>query len=281
MPDIVTKPLIGTLEDLPDYVHRHHIDVVYMALALQEDMKAIDLIKKLENTTACVYFVPNITAFSLIQAKVSNFEGIPLIAVSEMPWMTPQIWAKRLTDIVVSVIALTLAAPLILAIVIVLLLTSPGPILCQQKRYGFNGQTVTLYRFRTTKTHLAHQATHTPPRITRMGAFLRKTQLESLPQLVSVLQGHMSIVGPRPQVVAYCAQQRKYAHRYRLGYGVKPGLTGLAQIHGFAEEDETYDLLQQRLAYDLDYLQNWSFWLDLEIMIKTAFTLLNRRRASY
>jgi putative colanic acid biosysnthesis UDP-glucose lipid carrier transferase len=275
--EIKTKPLIGTLEELPEYVSRHRIDVVYIALGIQESTKVSQLIDALKDTTVCVYFVPNITAFSLMQAKVQNFVGVSLIEVSDVPLMTPQMMAKRFTDIVVAVGTLILTLPLTVAIATVLKVTSPDPICIQQERYGFNGKPIKVYKFRTAE--VAQHRLSAPPQFCWVGAFLKHTGLESLPQLVNVLLGHMSIVGPRPQLLAHAELYAHHPSRSRLGNEVKPGLTGWAQIHGLYGEDETQENLQQRVAYDLDYLQNWSFWLDLKIMAKTTLTMLKQQNA--
>jgi putative colanic acid biosysnthesis UDP-glucose lipid carrier transferase len=278
MAEIKTKPLIGTLEELPDYVRRYHIDVVYVAMTLQESLKVNQLIEALKDTTACVYFVPNITAFSLMQAKVQNFLGVPLIPLSEIPLSTPQVVAKRLTDIVVAVGTLILMLPIMVGVAIALKTTSPGPVLHTRQRYSFNGQPITVYKFRTTRSKSIQSLEPVAkPQTYWVGTVLKNTGLESLPQMINVLLGHMSIVGPRPQRLAHRELYRSYTHQYRLEHIAKPGLTGWAQIHGLYGEHETQENFQQRLAYDLDYLQNWSFWLDLKIMAKTTLTMVKHQ----
>jgi putative colanic acid biosysnthesis UDP-glucose lipid carrier transferase len=265
------------LEELPYYVKRYRIDVVYIAMAVQESTKVSKLIDALKDTTVSVYFVPNITAFSLMQAKVQNFKGVPLIAVSEIPVVTPEMVAKRATDIAVAVGTLVLTLPVILGVAIALQVTAPGAIFVKHQRYSFDGKAITVYKFRTTKTGQKHSVSQ--PSFSWVGTFLRKTGLESLPQFLNVLLGDMSLVGPRPQLLAHYELYRNYAGRYRLGHEVKPGLTGWAQIHGLYGEYETQERLQQRVAYDIDYLQNWSLWLDLKIMAKTTLTMLKHQNA--
>jgi putative colanic acid biosynthesis UDP-glucose lipid carrier transferase len=277
MTAIETKPLIGSLEDLPDYVRRYRIDVVYIAMAVQEPTKVNRLIDALKDTTACVYFVPNIIAFSLMQAKVQNFQGVPLISISEVSVLTPQVVAKRLTDIVVAAGTLILTWPITLGLATLIKVTSPGPVFQTQERYGLNGKPVTVYKFRTTQIQPHDLSDY--PNFTGIGRVLKNTGLESLPQLINVLLGHMSIVGPRPQLLANQELYRQHGGRYPLGHEVKPGLTGWAQIHGLYGEHETQENLQQRVAYDLDYLQNWSFGLDLKIMAKTTLTMLKHQNA--
>ncbi len=277
MTEIKTKPLIGTLEELPGYVRRYRIDVVYIALAVQESTQVNQLIDALKDTTACVYFVPNIIAFSLMQAKVQDFKGVPLISIAEVPALTPEVFAKRLTDIVVAVGTLILTLPITLGAALLLKITSPGPVLQTQERYGFNGKPITVYKFRTVQNQQDHSSDQSIS--SWVGLFLKNTGLESLPQIINVLLGHMSIVGPRPQLLANRENYRKHAGRYPLGYEVKPGLTGWAQIHGLYGEHETQENLQERVAYDLDYVQNWSFGLDLKIMAKTTLTMLKHQNA--
>jgi putative colanic acid biosysnthesis UDP-glucose lipid carrier transferase len=276
--EILIKPMIGTLEDLPDYVRRHRIDVVYIALSIQNDASVSSLINALQDTTVCVYFVPNITAFSLMQARVHDLKGIPLIAVWETPLTTAQVMAKRITDIVVSSIALAVVSPLMIGVAIALKLTSAGPVFQKECRYGFNGREVVVYKFQTPK--IKHGTSQELRLLAPMGHFLRKTGIESLPKLINVLQGRLSLVGPRPHLIAHAELYCKHMGKYRLGLeAIKPGLTGLAELHGLCEESENQEILQARIAYDLDYLKNWSLGLDLKIMAKTAFDLLQRQSA--
>jgi putative colanic acid biosysnthesis UDP-glucose lipid carrier transferase len=270
MEKIATRPLIGTLEELPDYVRRHRIDVVYIAVALQDEETVTPLINALQDTTACVYFAPNIMAFSLMQARVQNFEGIPLVAVWEIPATSLQIVAKRITDVVVVSFALLLVSPLVVALMIALKASSAESILVRQRRYDFDGKSLLVYRFRTRKRICPSQE---KTELTWVGALIEKTGLETLPQLINVLQGRLSIVGPRPQRVAHPELYRRLGTPYRLGLNAKPGLTGLAQIHGLSDDCETPEGAQQQLFYDLDYLRSWSFWLDLKIMSQGALCL--------
>jgi putative colanic acid biosysnthesis UDP-glucose lipid carrier transferase len=274
MAEIPVKPLIGTLEELPDYVRRYRIDVVYVAMAIQNEATISPLMNALRDTTACVYFVPNLTAFSLMQARVQNFQGIPLIAVWEMPAIQIQIVAKRITDIAVAAIALLLSLPLMIAIAIAIKASSKGPILMKQKRYDYQGRAITVYRF-STEQPLTKQSKY--PERNWVGAFLQKTGLESCPQFINVLQGHLSIVGPRPQLAIHTDLYQQQTQKFsRVRLSAKPGLTGWAQIHGLPENCESPETLQQQIAYDLDYLQNWSLWLDLKIMAKTTFKFSKR-----
>jgi putative colanic acid biosysnthesis UDP-glucose lipid carrier transferase len=180
--------------------------------------------------------------------------------------------------VVVSLVALAVVSPLMIGIAIAIKLTSSGSVLQKERRHGFNGREVVVYKFQV--PHIKYDRSKNLGPLTLMGRFLRKTGLTSLPQLINVLQGHLSLVGPRPQLVAHAELYRKYMGKYCLGLEViKPGLMGLAELHGLCEESESQEILQARVAYDLDYLRNWSFGLDLKIMAKTAFDLLQRQNA--
>lgn len=162
-----------------------------------------------------------------------------------------------------------------LAVAIGIKLTSPGPVLFKQNRYGLNGKQIPVWKFRTMRvmenSAVVTQATRNDPRITRFGAFLRKTSLDELPQFFNVLQGTMSIVGPRPHAVAHNEQYRLLVENYMIRHKVKPGITGLAQIHGFRGETDTIDKMEKRIQYDLEYIQSWSLLLDIKIVFFNVF----------
>lgn len=277
------RSLIGPLDTLPQYVREHNIDVVYIACVTEQEEVVAELIKELKDTTACVYFVPNILMFNLMHARSYELNGIPLIAVWEVPFSEIQYILKRGIDIVVSLLALLALSPLMLLIAIGIKLTSAGPILFKQRRYGLNGQEILVYKFRSMKVMedgaKVQQATRNDSRITPLGGFLRKTSLDELPQFINVLQGRMSLVGPRPHAVAHNEMYRKLISGYMLRHKVKPGITGWAQVNGFRGETDTLEKMQQRVNYDLEYLRNWSLSLDLQILIKTALVFLRDQNA--
>lgn len=277
------KPLLGTLEELPHYVRTHQIDVVYIALPTKEEETIATLLKELQDTTACVYFAPNILMFSLMQARTYEINGLPLIAVWEIPFSNLQYALKRCIDILVAGLALILLAPLMVLIAIGVKLSSPGPVLFKQRRYGMNGREIVVYKFRsmtvTEDGDLVVQAKRGDSRVTKVGAFLRRTSLDELPQFINVLQGRMSIVGPRPHAVAHNEQYRKLISGYMLRHKVKPGITGWAQVNGFRGETDTLEKMKMRVDYDLQYLKNWSLTLDLQIIFKTAFVFFHSKNA--
>jgi putative colanic acid biosynthesis UDP-glucose lipid carrier transferase len=277
------RTMIGSLKDLPHYVREHSIDVVYIASTAENEEAISMLIKELQDTTACVYFVPNILMFNLMHARSYEVNGIPLIAVWEVPFSEIQYVLKRAMDIVLSSLALLVLFPIMLAIAVAVKVSSPGPILFRQRRYGLNGQEILVYKFRSMRVMedggKVSQATKNDPRITSVGAFLRKTSLDELPQFINVLQGRMSLVGPRPHAVAHNEMYRKLISGYMLRHKVKPGITGWAQVNGFRGETETLEKMQQRINYDLEYLRNWSLSLDLQILLKTALVFMGDQNA--
>ena len=277
------RRLIGSLADLPRYVQEHNIDVVYIACTAEQEETIATLIKDLQDTTACVYFVPNILMFNLMHARSYELNGIPLVAVWEVPFSEVQYVFKRGIDIILSLLAVICLSPIMVVIALAVKLSSPGPILFKQRRYGLNGQEILVYKFRSMRVtedgDTVTQATKNDSRITPLGAFLRKTSLDELPQFLNVLQGRMSLVGPRPHAVAHNELYRKLISGYMLRHKVKPGITGWAQINGYRGETDTLEKMQQRINYDLEYLRNWSLSLDLQILVKTALVFLRDQNA--
>jgi putative colanic acid biosysnthesis UDP-glucose lipid carrier transferase len=277
------RHLIGDLAALPRYVQEHNVDVVYIACTAEQEETIATLIKDLQDTTACVYFVPNILMFNLMHARSYELNGIPLVAVWEVPFSEVQYVFKRCIDIFLSLLAVICLSPIMLVIALAVKLTSPGPILFKQRRYGLNGQEILVYKFRSMRVtedgDTVQQATKNDKRITPVGSFLRKSSLDELPQFINVLQGRMSLVGPRPHAVAHNELYRKLISGYMLRHKVKPGITGWAQINGYRGETDTLEKMQQRINYDLEYLRNWSLSLDLQILVKTALVFLRDQNA--
>jgi putative colanic acid biosynthesis UDP-glucose lipid carrier transferase len=209
--------------------------------------------------------------------------GMPVIAICETPFMGLNSMIKRTSDIVLASLILLSLAPLMLAIAVAVRMESPGPVIFRQRRYGLYGEEIIVYKFRSMKVMengaAIVQARKDDDRVTRIGRFLRRTSLDELPQFVNVLQGRMSIVGPRPHAVAHNEQYRKLIKGYMLRHKVKPGITGWAQVNGLRGETATLDKMEARIQYDLDYLRNWSLWLDLWIVLKTVKVVLTRENA--
>jgi putative colanic acid biosynthesis UDP-glucose lipid carrier transferase len=217
------------------------------------------------------------------EARFDNVGGMPVIAICETPFMGLNSTIKRASDIALASVILLLLSPLMLAIALAVKLSSPGPVIFRQRRYGLYGEDIVVYKFRsmTVMENGANvvQARRNDQRVTRIGGILRRTSLDELPQFINVLQGRMSIVGPRPHAVAHNEQYRKLIKGYMLRHKVKPGITGWAQVNGLRGETATLDKMQARIQYDLDYLRNWSLWLDLWIVIRTVKVVLKRENA--
>lgn len=282
-PDPNCRPLMGHLDELPDFVRRSSIDVVYITLPLQEEKAISQLIMALQDTTACVYFVPNLMMLNLMQARIHNMNGLPMIAVWEIPFSKVQALIKRSIDFAIAASISLAISPLMILIAIAVKFSSPGPILFKQQRYGLNGEHIVVYKFRSMRVmedgQKVTQATQGDPRVTKVGAFLRRTSLDELPQFINVLQGRMSLVGPRPHAVAHNEHYRKLIQGYMLRHKVKPGITGWAQVNGFRGETQTLDKMEKRVEYDIHYLNHWSLWLDIKIILRTALVFFNHQNA--
>jgi putative colanic acid biosynthesis UDP-glucose lipid carrier transferase len=266
--------LLGNLDQLTELVRSTRSQIIYLSLPMASQPRILQLLDELKDTTASIYFVPDMFVTDLIQGQPEAICGMPVISVCETPFRGFNGFVKRLSDVVFSTLILILIAPLLICIAIAVKTTSPGPIIFQQRRYGLDGEEILVYKFRTMSVtedgDTIEQAQKNDVRITPLGAFLRKTSLDELPQFVNVLQGCMSIVGPRPHAVAHNEMYRKLIKGYMVRHKVKPGITGWAQVNGFRGETETLDKMQGRIDYDLDYLRNWSLRLDIHIILRTV-----------
>jgi putative colanic acid biosysnthesis UDP-glucose lipid carrier transferase len=281
--DLPQEQLLGEMPDVIDYVRLNNVSNVYICLPIRADVRVTKLLEELKDTTASVYFVPDIFMFDLMQARVCELDGIPMLAVCETPFAGLDGVIKRASDIVFSSVLLLLLWPVMLLIAIGVRLSSPGPILFRQRRYGMYGEAINVYKFRSMTVcedkGAIVQAQRNDPRVTPFGAFLRRTSLDELPQLFNVFSGSMSLVGPRPHAVAHNEEYRRLIEGYMLRHKVRPGITGWAQVNGLRGETDTVDKMQRRVEYDLDYLRNWSLGLDLAILFRTATLVLRDRNA--
>ena len=274
--------LLGRFADLPDYVRRNAVHVIYVCLPNSRHPRIRTMIDALGDTTASIYFVPDLSAFDLMQARFGEIRGMPLVAVRETPFCGMTGVLKRASDLVLAAAALPLVLALSLVIAVAVSRSSQGPVLFRQRRYGLDGREFRVYKFRTMtvcEDDAIAQATRHDLRITRVGRFLRRTSLDELPQLLNVLDGSMSLVGPRPHAVAHNEHYRKLVSGYMLRHKVRPGITGLAQVNGFRGETSDIEKMRERVRYDLEYLKNWSLGLDLRILIKTVRIVLTDRNA--
>jgi putative colanic acid biosynthesis UDP-glucose lipid carrier transferase len=280
LPGVSAPQLLGRLSDVAEYVRRHSTDVIYLALPMSGSQRIMQLLDELRDTTASVYFVPDIFVTDLIQARFVDMNGVPVVSICETPFYGRNALLKRATDIVLASICLIVFAPLMLLLATLVKLSSPGPVIFKQRRYGLDGEEIRVYKFRSMSVcedgTSVEQAKRTDTRVTSIGRILRKTSLDELPQLFNVLQGRMSLVGPRPHAVAHNEMYRKLIHGYMLRHKIRPGMTGWAQVHGLRGETDTVDKMRRRVEYDLDYLRHWSVWLDIKILVRTLLMIADR-----
>lgn len=279
------EKLAGHCRDTANFVRQNGVKVVYIALPLANVPRMSELVNALRDTTASVYFVPDAFAFDLIQGRLVEINGMPALSVCETPLHGMEAVLKRAMDIVISGFGLLLLSPLLLLVAAAVKLTSRGPVLFRQRRYGLDGEEIVVYKFRSMRVcedgAVVTQATKQDPRVTRVGAFLRKTSIDELPQLLNVIQGKMSLVGPRPHAIAHNELYRKLINGYMIRHKVRPGITGLAQVNGLRGETETLEKMSERVRYDLEYLRHWSPWMDIKILFRTLGVVLHDRRNAY
>jgi len=266
--------LLGSLQRLPEFIEAHGVKDVFITLPLTSQPRIQSLLESLQNTTASIHFVPDIFGVSVIQGRLEDMGGVPVVGLMVAPFTGINGFIKRVSDIVLSTLILVMISPILLVLAIGVKMSSPGPVIFRQRRTGLDGEIIEVYKFRSMRTTddgaVVKQATRDDPRITPFGALIRKTSLDELPQFVNVLQGRMSIVGPRPHAVAHNEQYRKLVKAYMARHKVKPGITGWAQVNGLRGETDTLDKMAARIEFDLEYLRNWTLGLDLLIIARTV-----------
>lgn len=269
-------PILGGLADVAGYVKEESIDQVWIALPLKDEDKVKSLLHALRHSMVDIRFIPDIFGFRLLNHSVTEVAGFPVMNLSVTPMVGVNRLVKALEDRVLAALILLLISPLMILIALGVKFTSPGPLLFRQKRLGWDGQPFMVYKFRSMVVHQEGsgqltQASKGDARITPFGAFLRRTSLDELPQFFNALQGTMSIVGPRPHAIEHNEQYKDMIDDYMLRHKVKPGITGWAQINGWRGETDTLEKMQKRVEYDLYYIENWSLWFDLRIILLTVF----------
>ncbi|MCO6044460.1 undecaprenyl-phosphate glucose phosphotransferase [Aeoliella sp. ICT_H6.2] len=274
---------IGTLDELVIAAKRGSVDMIYITFPMRAEERIQNVLKALGDSTASVYIVPDFFVFELLHARWTNINGLPVVSVFENPLYGVDGLLKRVFDFVVGGAILACAAVPMLLIAAAVKFTSPGPVFFRQKRYGMNGQEIRVWKFRSMTCcengDKVTQATKGDQRVTRVGAILRRTSLDELPQLFNVLEGSMSLVGPRPHATAHNEQYRSLIEGYMLRHKVRPGITGLAQVMGFRGETETLDKMQGRVSYDHQYIREWSLWMDLKILVRTFSVVFGQQGA--
>ena len=280
-------PITGGIDELVAHARSGLIDMVIVALPLAADWRLATIMNKLMTVPVDVRLCPDLFGFQLGACTISHLGDVPLLNVLERPLRDWRGVAKEIEDRVLSAFILFLISPVLALISIMIKLDSPGPIFFKQKRYGFNNELIEVWKFRSMYHHAtdknAEQLTRkNDPRVTRLGAFLRRTSLDELPQFINVLRGEMSIVGPRPHALSAKAGRVLYQEAikyYDARHRVKPGITGWAQVNGWRGETETIEQIQKRVEFDLYYIENWSVWFDLKIIVRTILGGFTGRHA--
>lgn len=269
---------VPVIANLDYFINRRHysedFDEIYITLPLRAESRIKEILNGLSDSTVTVKFIPDCFTFDLLHSRFTDIGGIPIISVYDSPLnnLTNR-FIKRLEDLILSIFILILISPIMIIVAAAIKITSKGPIFFKQKRYGLNGKEIMVWKFRSMKVmendeHVP-QATKNDPRITPIGAFLRRTSIDELPQFFNTLTGRMSIIGPRPHAKAHNEQYRTLIQKYMLRHTVKPGISGWAQINGLRGETETLEKMEKRVQFDLYYIDNWSPWLDMKIILLT------------
>lgn len=266
---------IETLDEIHEYVQQHKINEIWLTLPIGSSSQLQHLQYLLRNELVDIRWIPDTTSMQILSGTLIDFMGLPAVDLNRPVVNGAGAIAKELFDKGFSLVLLILISPLLITIAIGIKLTSSGPVLFAQPRHGLNGRKFNVYKFRTMKLHqergVVTQASKGDLRITPLGQFLRRTSLDELPQFFNVLIGDMSVVGPRPHAIQHNDFYKDKIDAYMLRHRVKPGITGWAQIHGYRGETDTEDKMVNRVECDLYYIRNWSFWMDLKIILWTAF----------
>ncbi len=274
---------IGNLDQLVEGARRREVDLIYITFPMRAEERIRTVLTRLADSTATVYIVPDFFVFELLHSRWTNIGGLPAVSIFEKPFYGVDGMLKRVMDLVLSSAALVLLAVPMFVIGVLVKLSSPGPVFFRQRRYGLDGREILVWKFRSMTVcengSQVTQATRNDSRVTRIGAFLRRTSLDELPQLLNVLTGSMSLVGPRPHAKAHNEHYRKMIQGYMLRHKVRPGITGLAQVNGCRGETETLEKMQRRVEYDHRYIREWSLWLDVKILLQTVLVVLSRQDA--
>jgi putative colanic acid biosynthesis UDP-glucose lipid carrier transferase len=267
-------PVLNDIDRFIARVREEHINEIWLALPLSEEHTIYRFMRLFQHDFISLRFIPDTRSMSLLNHSLVDVLGLPTINLTDTPLSSPQMWPKLMFDRVFALVALIALAPLFLAISVAVKLTSPGPVFFTQKRKGIDGHTFDIYKFRSMSVHresAGHltQAGRADARVTRLGAFLRRTSLDELPQFFNVLLGQMSVVGPRPHALEHDDLYKDLVYGYMYRYRIKPGITGWAQVNGYRGATLKVEKMETRVKFDLFYIQNWSFWFDIKIVLIT------------
>lgn len=268
---------LGNVDDLLKLIQLGKVSTVYVTIPMRAEERIRSMLALLADTTASVYIVPDFFVFELLHSRWSNIGGLPTVSVFENPFYGVDGLAKRALDAALGAVLLVLLFPVMAAVAAAIKFTSRGPVFFRQERYGLDGRKFRVWKFRTMTVcesgDAAVQATKNDSRVTPLGAILRRTSIDELPQLFNVIIGDMSLVGPRPHASLHNEEYRRRIQGYMLRHKVRPGITGLAQVNGLRGETDTLDKMERRVACDHQYISNWSIWLDLQILFRTIWVV--------
>ena len=278
-----TGPTLGGLAQAAEWVRRHEVREVYITLPMGMQPRIVELLQALQDTTVSLYVVPDVFGATVVQGRLLDVAGVPVVGLCETPFTGVNAVLKRAEDLLLGSLILLAVAPVMAAVALGVRLSSPGPVLFRQRRHGLDGREIEVWKFRSMRVmedgDVVRQATRDDPRVTRFGAFIRRTSLDELPQFLNVLQGTMSVVGPRPHALAHNRAYAELIRTYMVRHKVKPGITGWAQVNGHRGETDTVEKMRARLECDLEYLRHWSLALDLRIVARTVALVFTDRKA--
>lgn len=275
---------LGDFKDAVARVDQNEFEIVFVGLGVLDLPDSSQIMDSLCDSTASIYFVPESALFEGFSVDNTEIAGISLMSLHETQMLGLSKALKRLMDILVAGAMVMVLSPVMLAAAIAVKISSPGPVIFRQQRYGEDGERINVYKFRSMRVQdvqsgVVVQASKNDDRVTRVGRFLRKSSIDELPQLFNVLKGTMSIVGPRPHAAEHNELYRRQIKGYMLRHTVKPGITGWAQVNGLRGETDTLDKMERRAEFDRYYIRNWSLWLDITILVRTALLVIRDKNA--
>jgi putative colanic acid biosynthesis UDP-glucose lipid carrier transferase len=267
-------PVLTDFAQLARIVRAGGIDEMWLALPLSHERAIQRIVREFRHDFVNLRFLPDVRSMTLFSQSVTEVLGMPAINLAASPVSDPQLWPKRVFDRLFALAVLVPLLPLFIVLGIAVKLSSPGPVLFKQKRKGVDGQEFEIFKFRTMRVHqeqhgVVLQASRHDARITKVGAFLRRTSLDELPQFLNVLLGQMSVVGPRPHAIEHDDLYKDLIDGYMYRYRIRPGITGWAQVNGYRGETRKVEKMEARVKFDLFYIQNWTFWFDIKIILIT------------
>ncbi|KWN15246.1 undecaprenyl-phosphate glucose phosphotransferase [Burkholderia ubonensis] len=272
--DIGGVPVIGDWDELRGRIRAGLIDEVWLTLPMSHERRIQRIVRELRDEFVELRLLPDVRHVAVVDRSATDVLGMPAINLATTPRSAPELWAKFAFDRAFALAVLVPLLPVLAALAVAVKLSSPGPVLFRQRRKGVDGREFDILKFRTMRVHrqqpgVVRQASRNDARITPVGAFLRRTSLDELPQFFNVLFGQMSVVGPRPHAIEHDDFYRRLVDGYMYRYRVRPGITGWAQVNGYRGETRKVEAMAARVKFDLFYMQNWSFWFDIKIILLT------------